>query len=302
MTSKITHKFLFVSLWLISSFVLQGQTSLGYDLEIGDVFVVKQNAHQLMTQKMEGTSHEITNDLEGLFEFKVLGKTANNYAVELVFLDFALKSSSSIQGILMDVRASKPKEGDVFSSVFSALLNQRLNMEMTRQGKIISVTGGDQLIDKMVNTVEDLDDFSKSLMKKSLEKDFGSEGLAKSFEQMTFFYPDNSGKPLRPGTTWTTDFQGKISGTNTWTLEKTEEEQTSISGIATISMYNVDNAMTLSLKGSQETMIQADPKKGFLLKMMVSGSGSGNSVMTQMGNVEIPTTLEQTITYELITE
>ena len=299
MTLKTTHKFLFALLCLFPSLYVLGQSPLRYQMEVGDSYVVKQNARQLMTQKMEGTSHEITNDLEGLFEFRVTKKTEEVYTMDLVFLDFALKSSSSIQGVLMDVRSSKPKEGDVLSSVFSALLNQRLSLEMTRQGKIITVTGGDKLIDNMVNSVEDLDEFSKDLMRKSLEKDFGSEGLAKSFEQMTFFYPEN---PASSGTTWTTDFQGKISGTTTWTLEKTEEEKTSISGTATISMYNVDNAMTLSLKGTQETLIQASAKNGFLLKMMVSGSGSGTSVMTQMGNVEIPTTLEQTITYELITE
>ncbi len=299
MTSKLISQSLFALLWLFASHFTSGQAALGYKLEVGDVYVVKQNAQQLMTQKMEGTSHEITNDLEGLFEFKVTGKTGDTYALELVFLDFALKSSSSIQGVLMDVRASEPKEDDVFSTVFGALLNQRLHLEMTRQGKITSVIGGDTLINKMVNTVKDVDELSKSLMKKSLEKDFGSEGLARSFEQMTFFYPDN---PVNAGATWTTDFQGKVSGTNTWTLEKIEEAKTSISGTATISMYNVDNAMTLSLKGTQETLIQASPKNGFLFKMMVSGSGSGTSVMTQMGNVEIPTTLEQTITYELITE
>ncbi len=299
MTSKFIYQSLFTLLWFCSCPFVLGQTVSGYELEVDDVYVVKQNARQLMTQKMEGTSHEITNDLEGLFEFKVTGKTGDIYSLELVFLDFALKSSSSIQGVLMDVRASEPKEDDVFSTVFGALLNQRLNLEMTRQGKITSVIGGDTLINRMVNTVEDLDEFSKSLMKKSLEKDFGSEGLARSFEQMTYFY---SNDPVSAGATWTTDFQGKVSGTNTWTLEKIEGDTTSISGEAKISMYNVDNTMTLSLKGTQETLVQASTSNGFLLKMMVSGSGSGTSVMTQMGNVEIPTTLEQTITYELITQ
>ena len=299
MISKLSPQFLVLLLWLFPSCMVHGQTALGYQLEIGEVYKIKQNARQMMTQKMEGTTHKITNDLEGLFEFKVSAKTEERYTLELVFLDFALKSSSSIQGVLMDVRASQPKAGDMMSAVFGALLNQRLNLEMTRQGKITSVIGGDTLINRMVNTVEDLDELSKSLMKKSLEKDFGSEGLARSFEQMTYFHPDN---PVSVGANWTTDFRGKISGTNTWTLEKIEGDTASISGAAEIAMYNVDNAMTLSLKGTQETLIQASTSNGFLLKMMVSGSGSGTSAMTQMGNVEIPTTLEQTITYELITE
>ncbi len=289
----------FVLLLLSSSVIVYGQSPLGYQLGLGEVYVVRQNAHQVMTQKMDDVAHEITNDLDGLFQFTVEAKTDEEYTLALVFKDFAIVSTSSIQGVLMDVRASDPKEGDIFSEIFSALLNQKLALKMTRAGKITSVVGGDELINKMINAVEGVDEFSKNLMRKSLEKDFGSEGLARSFEQMTYFYPERA---VGIGDTWKTDFQGKVSGTTTWTLEKIEAETTAISGTAAIVMNNKDGAMTLSLKGTQETLIQVASTTGFLQKMMVSGSGKGNSIMTQMGDVEIPTTLEQKITYELITE
>ena len=56
----------------------------------------------------------------------------------------------------------------------------------------------------------------------------------------------------------------------------------------------------MSLSGSQESAIQANSATGFIKKIMISGLAEGSTKMSQMGNVEIPTTIESTITYELL--
>ena len=65
---------LYITFFLCFGHMGFGQTTLSYNLEKGDVFTILQTAHQVIVQSMEGTEHEITNDMEGVLEFKVLGQ------------------------------------------------------------------------------------------------------------------------------------------------------------------------------------------------------------------------------------
>lgn len=286
---------LLVSFFMI--LVLQAQTSLKYNLEEGTVFKVKQQAKQLIIQQMEGTKHEMTNDLSGLYDFKVVGADEEGYDLILIFQDFALKSNSSIQGVLMDVKATELVEGDIMSEMFHSLLGHELAMRMNTNGSVVSVEGGDELVNKMITAAGIEDDFTANLMRKSLEKEFSSNGFAKSFEQMTFFYPDTE---VAIDDTWENTYSGKLSSNNTFKLEKIENNTTSISGTAAVVMNTEESGTIMSLSGSQETAIQASAITGFIQKVMISSLAEGNTKMAQMGNVEIPTTIESTITYELL--
>jgi hypothetical protein len=289
-----------ISAFLISFFMmlaLQAQTSLKYNLEEGTVFKVKQQAKQFITQQMEGTKHEMTNDLSALYNFKVVGADEKGYDLILIFQDFALRSNSSIQGVLMDVKATELVEGDIMSEMFHSLVGHELAMRMSNNGSVVSVEGGDELINKMITAAGIEDEFTTNLMKKSLEKEFSSNGLAKSFEQMTFFYPDTE---VANDDTWENTYTGKLSSNNTFKLEKIENNTTSISGTAAIVMNTEESGAVMSLSGSQETAIQANATTGFIKKVMISSLAEGNTKMAQMGNVEIPTTIESTITYELL--
>jgi len=278
---------------------LGAQQLLEYNLKVGDTFLVKQSGTQEMVMEIEGTQQIISNDIEALFLFKVALIDGKSYGIDFEFKDFAITSSSNLQGQLMDIRATEPKEGDMMSTIFNGLLGTQLQLQLQKNGKILAVNGADKLIENMLSTVGELDEFTKSLMKKSLEKEFSSESLANSFEQMTYIYDQ---KAVSIGTKWNTSFKGKINAENQWTLEKIEEGTVSISGTAKIIMDTEDTSLSMKLNGQQETMVEASSSNGFPLKMIVKGSGEGISTMAQAQNVEIPTTLKQTITYELITE
>ncbi|WP_350285463.1 DUF6263 family protein [uncultured Croceitalea sp.] len=277
----------------------KAQQNLGYQLKVGDTFQVRQQAKQLITQKLEGTEHEMTNDLSGFLEFKVDSVTDTGYAMTMMFKDFGLTSSSSIQGTLMDVKASELVEGDIMSEMFHGLLNYELHLKMAKNGSIIAVEGGEGLINKMISAAGIEDEFTVKMMEKSLGKDFSSNGLAKSFEQMTFFYPDGQ---VAIGDTWENTYEGKLSANNTFTLEKIENGTTSITGESAVTMDTNESGTIMSLSGAQEMLIEATTTTGLLKKMMVSSKVEGFSKMAQMGDVEIPTTIDSTITYEITQE
>ncbi|MFS4448622.1 DUF6263 family protein [Maribacter sp. 2307UL18-2] len=281
------------------SITLNGQTVLGYQLKKGDVFKVKQNAKQLITQELDGASHVLTNTLDGILEFTVIGESNDAYTIAFQFKDLNLLMDSSIQGELMNVRAKEVSEEDIQSKMFNSLLDQPVEMMLAKTGNILEVVGGDSLVAQMANSSGLEDEFSKNLMKKSLEKEFGSEALSSSYKQMTFIYSDHQ---VAVGDTWQNEYTGKLNAQNTWTLEALEDKTVTISGNADVTMDINEQATTMNLMGSQTTEITADRNTGFIEFMTVESEAKGVSTMAQLGDQEIPTTITSTITYKLIEE
>ena len=278
---------------------LLGQTTLQYSLNEGDVFTIKQRAQQIITQELDGATHEITNNIDGILQFKVVGKRDSVYEIALSFTDLNMKMISSIQGELMNVKAKEVAEGDMQSQIFNSLLNSPVQLILAKNGDILEVTGGDSLVSKMANASGLEDEFSINMMKKSLEKEFGSEALSSSYKQMTYIYPN---KALGVGDTWKNEYSGKLSAKNRWTLNSVNDSVANISGEAEVTMDVKEPATTMKLTGTQTTAIIADLGSGFIQKMTVDGLSRGISTMSQMSDQEIPTTIKSTITYELINQ
>ncbi|MCG2462018.1 DUF6263 family protein [Flavobacteriaceae bacterium F89] len=276
---------------------LLGQSLLEYNLKAGEVYTIKQKATQEITQNLEGAAHVITNYIDGILEFKVVGETDGNYNIDLTFKDLNLELISSIQGKMMEVHAKEVVEGDIQSKVFNSLLEHPVHLILARTGDILEVSGGEELVEKMTASSELEDDFSKNMMKKSLESEFGSQALANSYKQMTFIYPK---KNVRVGDTWKNAYQGKMQTENTWTLDSLTNEHAVISGKANVVMDIKELSSTMNLMGTQQTTITTDLSSGFVQNMKVEGISEGTSQITQMGDQEIPTTIKSTVSYQLI--
>lgn len=281
---------------LFGSFCI-GQTELEYRLRKGDVFVIKQIAKQTITQDLEGTIHDITNTIDGILEFKVLDKKEKYYLIELTFDDMNLRMSSNIQGEMMNVKARELVPGDMHSQIFNAILHTPIQLTLEKTGNIIDVKGGNGLVSKMADASGLQDEFSLNLLKESLKKEFGSEALSNSYEQVTFIYPTDK---VKIGDTWKNEYQGKLVAKNFWKLDSLTSKKAFVSGKAEVHMDIQEAETTMVLDGTQITLITTDVTSGFIQEMNVDGIFKGVSKVTQMGSTEIPTTIKSTITYELI--
>ncbi len=282
---------------LACSATLSAQSILEYKLEKGATFTIKQDAEQVITQELDGATHELINKIDGILEFKVLKQRDSTYEIALTFKDLNLKMTSSIQGELMNVHAKEVREDDMQSKIFSSLLNSPVQIILSKTGDILEAKGGDSLVVKMAEASGLKDEFSLNLMKKSLQKEFGSEALSESYKQMTFIYPE---KPVKIGDIWKNEYGGKLGAKNTWTLEAITEDEAIIIGTADVTMDVTELATTMKLAGTQQTRITTDPVSGFIKTMTVEGLSTGTSTLTQMGDQEIPTTIQSKITYELM--
>ncbi|TMM53691.1 hypothetical protein FEE95_17480 [Maribacter algarum] len=283
--------------FVLSTLSLPAQTTLGYHLNTGDTLMVKQHAQQTIVQELDGATHELTNDMNGILEFIVLAEKDSTYEISLAFKDLNLLMNSSIQGQLMEVKAKEVSENDVQSQIFNSLLNNPVNLTLAKTGDILEVIGGDSLVTKMANASGLEDEFSKNMMKKGLEKEFGSEALSNSYKQLTYIYSDRT---VTIGDSWQNEYQGKLNAKNTWTLEAIDETNATISGSATVLMETNESGTVMNLEGTQTTKILTDVLSGFILKMTVDGKAEGSSTMAQLGDQKIPTSITSKITYELI--
>ncbi len=288
---------LLTSILLLICFTVTGQNTLGYRLESGSSFKIEQHALQDITQELETGTQVITNDIKSIMEFTITGKEDTLYLIDVEFKDLKMFMSSDLYGELMNVDTSIPKENDIQSKIFQSLIGQKVTIKMTATGKIHEVNGGDQLIENMVNAAGFEDDFTRDLLSASLSKDFGSEALSKSYEQMTFFYPSQA---VDIGDTWTTHFDGKLASKNTWTLSAMSEVASEINGSAETVLSIKDDQTTMELSGSQNSMIIVDPMTGLFRKMEINGEYKGFSIVKQLGDQEIPTKIEMRLSYQLI--
>ncbi|NNE03958.1 MAG: hypothetical protein HKN52_12440 [Eudoraea sp.] len=273
------------------------QEVLQYNLNQGDVFTIKQEAQQAIVQEFEGASHEITNNLSGILEFKVIDKTSDTYILDVTYKDLVLKMTSSIQGELVNVHAQEVDTNDIQSKIFNSLLNVPIQITLAKTGDVLQVVGGDSLVSKMAKASGLTDEFSLNMMKASLKKEFGSEALSNSYKQMTYIYPK---KEILVGDTWENNYEGKLSAHNKWQLDSLSIEKATISGMATVVMDIKEPTTTMQLDGTQDTKIITDLKSGFIRTMEVEGFSEGFSTIMQMGEQQIPTSIKSTVTYAII--
>jgi hypothetical protein len=274
-----------------------GQSALGYQLEEGDLFIVEQQAEQQIVQSLDGTSHELTNRISGILQFRVMQVRDTSYILEFMFRDLVFQIESSLQGTLLDIHASEPDPADTQAQVFNALLDVPVKMELGKAGRILEVTGGDSLVARVVAQAGLEDGFNKTVMKRTLEQQYGSRALAQSYEQMTFFYP---AIPVSVGDQWENTHRGKISAQNTWQLDSLDVERAVISGTASLKMKMADPSSSMDLEGTQKMNVTTHRASGFLKEMQVENQASGVSTSAQTGDLEIPTTITSIITYRLI--
>lgn len=284
--------FLSLNLWVVS-----GQNALSYKLEEGQSFTIHQVALQYITQELSTGSQVITNDIRSKMEFTIASVSDSVYTITIEFKDLKMDMKSDLYGTLMHVDALQLDESDVQSRIFHSLIGAKVQMRMTPTGDVLEVEGGEQLIDAMVDAAGFKDAFTREMLSVSLQKEFGSDALSKSYEQMTFFYPV---QPVREGDSWETQFGGKLSATNHWTLNSRSVDTSEISGTAEAVLDVVDQQTTMKLEGTQTSKLIVNSKNGILQNLVVNGTYTGYSILTQLGNEQIPTSIEMKLTYELI--
>lgn len=289
-------KFLILTFILAISSISVAQETLKYRLSVGDNFTVEQEAKQHITQDLNGTEQIIENNLIGVMYFEVVEATPENYTLTMSFKRLKMLMSSPTLGELSNSDTESDDSTNVTNMLFKGLLNVPVTIVMEKSGKIKSVTGGDKLISAMFESAGIDQPEIIAASKGQMEKQFGSDALSNSLEQMTHFYPVDA--TVSVGNEWTNSYTGNMSAKNNWKLENYSKEAITISGTATTTMSTVDENIIMTLTGTQKTTVVANPNTGMFSQVTVVGENAGDTLF-QAQNMTIPTTIKSTITYKI---
>lgn len=290
--------YIFFTLFIVAQ-LSSAQTVLRYNLVEGDEFTVEQSAHQTITQEIPGRTQIIVNDLKGTMFFTVTSVNDSLTTLEMSFKRFSIKMSSPQLGTMMDIDTDSTTNTESTEfKIFQGMINKSVTILMKPTGEISEVQNADVIVNGMIDNLGIEDPEAISQMRQELEKEWSADGLAKSFEQMTFNYPNTA---IKKGETWTNNFigKGKVNADNTWTLEESLVDGNSINGDATISMDLSNPQISMLLKGTQQTTLKALPN-GFPKSMEVITFASGDATIPQLAGQIIPTKLESITTYTLL--
>jgi hypothetical protein len=280
------------------SHVVPAQNILQYNLKVGDSITVFQKATQDIIQEMDGTKHKLKNIIEADYTFIISQKTDSTYIINFNFDRFKMVTTSNLYGEVINVDTKQIVFNDnIQTQVFSGMIGFKLKMELLKNGKIKWVSGTDKMIANMIAKAEISDELTKQVMIESMKKEFGNKSLAESFEQMTFIYPN---KKVKVGDTWINNYKGDLNAKNVWKLNALNEKNLELSADSDITMSSKENNVSMTLNGKQKINLTANKNSGFVKDMVVIQTASGISLVEQVAEVNIPTTITSTITYKTI--
>ncbi|MGV8814304.1 MAG: DUF6263 family protein [Gelidibacter sp.] len=292
---RFMKAFIFLLVFL-SSFGVNAQKTLQYDLKVNDIFNVEQQASQHITQDINGVDQVIDNNLKSSMQFKVIKVQQGLITLEMTFKHMKMTMSSPSLGELLNADTSNKDDEDLTSKMFKGTLNIPVTMTMERTGKIKSISGGEKLIASMFKAAGITDEAAIEANRAQFEKQFGSDALSNSFEQMTYFLP---AKSVKAGDSWENIYQGDLQAKNKWTLAAYNFDTYTISGNANTTMSNIDENVMMVLTGTQKTTINANSKTGLFKDITVEGVYMGDTQVTA-GDLTIPTKITSTITYKIL--
>lgn len=278
------------------TFNCYSQHLLEYNLKVGDTFRVNQSAIQNMKMTVDGADHNITNTLEGTFFLEVVAKDSDHYLLKSYFEMFKFKTESDIYGIVNYIDTETPlEEQDKESKIFEGLLHVGFQIKLMKTGAIDSVTGSEAIIENMIRLSGIEDEFSVNLIRQGVQSQFSNASLAESLEQMTYMLPAEN---VSMDATWENSFSGTIQASNHWKLKSYSNSNYHIVGTAIISFNSQEEDVEIGLVGTQETQATIDSSNGFFTEIIVTQYASGTTKMNVLSKVEIPTSLQATITYK----
>ncbi len=240
------------------------------NLEPQAKYVFTMEINQTRSQTVDDEKQSLGQEMLQVWDVDVTGRQKNgNMDIKLTYKRIKIDQDFDGQRIEYD-SDNPPTVLDPSMKSLAVMSGTVIQVQMTPDGKVAKVEGVDAMIDKMIKAMNITDSEQKQAVLADLRKQWGTDAMKQSLEQITSFYPT---KPVMQGNSWTSDFN-LTSGVpmhivSTYTL------QTRIGGIDSIdvsSQISSDTAtssvtmgsltMAYSINGSQSGTILADEATG----------------------------------------
>ncbi len=242
-------------------------------------------------------------------EYEVSDKKENgDLAFTTTIKDVQIEQISPMFTSIYNSKEPEKNSEDGTADMYNAILGHQLQMVLSKTGKLLSINGNSEMLDKMMEKVQGNDLMSKEQFKASMESQFGDKAMAKSFGGVTQIYPSTA---VKIGDTWTKSdtLDGTISliTYTTYTLTEIKEGKAYLNVNGTISpnpnAKGVDMMgmkMRYNLEGTQTGTMILDEKTGWVddAELTQETSGTINMSGEMVGNMESAMSMTTITTYK----
>lgn len=195
---------------------------------------------------------------------------------------------------------------------YSEILKDGFTVKVNKDGKVLSVDGVNEMLDKAINSME-ATSAEKDSLAALMKQNFGEEAIKDSFNRMTDIYPNEE---IKPGLVWKTeqkDNRGMAMAISTnWKIKEVKDGFVTAETDSVITGDTKDNPldvmgikMNINIKGNEKGNVKISTNNGLMLNGEFKQKASGTMDMTLQNlgimpnqNMSVPVTIDSTIKYQ----
>jgi hypothetical protein len=260
----------------------------------GDRYLCSMDMSQRIKQTIEGDEQMMEQNLLLVWQYEVLSKFDNgNYEISATYSRVKSSQRFGMQTVEFDSN-NMPDYIDPSMIGYKLLIGSKLSLEVTPEGKVKSLEGFEEIVDKLIENLNIPDSPQRDQIISGLRSQFGDEAMRQSFEQMTSFYPDHA---VNIGDDW-----HSVNSINLGFPIIVESDYKLLSvneGIAEIDVNSnirsdptssgIDMGqftLTYNIEGAQDGSIEMDEKSGLPTRSDIQQSFSGTVSVSEAPDLE----------------
>ncbi|UCC11207.1 MAG: hypothetical protein JSW02_07565 [candidate division WOR-3 bacterium] len=289
------------------------EISLQLNLKPGDTFITRMTTTQQITQTVQNMTNELAQEITMDMRYEVTAQTEEGISTIQATYERVGFSQVGPFGTFEYRSWESPEEVPLAAQGFAILVGKSIGMKMSSRGEVMAVTGIDEIIDAMLESLEmTVDDQTRAMLESNFKRQFGESAVNENMSRMFAFYPE---KPVGVGDSWgsTVKFatgipmiidaqyrmvgikDGKVSLDVKSKIEPNKDER--ITQIMGMDMY-------YDIHGTQEGTIVLDSLSGWLVEGQLvqnfDGSVKVTSPQAPEESMDLPMTVSSTITFTTI--
>jgi len=258
-----------IALLLAFSFHCQGadKYTLEYNLEKGKTYKQHSITEMNMAMSAMGQDMKMSMIMNIDINYDVIDRNNGVYDIQMTYQKIKMDMTSPA-AYSFDSDSPDSSSDESVASVLKSLSEVSLDIQMTQQGKVTSVKGVDQLIEK-ISTL------SNPQFKQMFSQQFSEQTIQKAIEQFSSFFPDKS---VAVNDNWDVTMSISNSGIDiinkmNLTLKQVSNNVATIDFTGTLTtpeggaVTNINGMdAKVSVNGTQTGTIQLDMKTGWFIR------------------------------------
>ncbi len=305
--------FILISAVIVAVQCAKPEISLHLNLKPGDNFITRMTTTQQITQTVQNMTNELAQEITMDLRYDVTAQTEEGISTIRVTYERVGFSQVGPFGTFEYRSWESPEEVPLAAQGFAILVGKSIEMQLSSRGQVIAVTGIDEILDTMLESLElTVDDQTRAMLRDNFRRQFGQSAVKENMSRMFAFYPDT---PVGVGDSWSSTAKlatgipmvvdnqcrvtgikdGKVSLDVKSKIEPNKDER--ITQIMGMDMY-------YDIHGTQEGTIVLDSLSGWLVEGQLvqnfDGSVKVTSPQAPEESMDLPMAVSSTITFARI--